>query len=128
MARQSEHRYNSLHGSPQNVDPLWLDTPSFAGVVEDRGSPEIRFIRIVKREGCSVRILVRIPLGELFLNQLSSAAGIEIVSGKPVMLSSYRHDEGFAGEIEANFIPGSSRPVPVVVVARNWTQEHRKAG
>ena len=107
-------------GALQNVDPLWLDTPSFAGVVEDRGSTEIRFIRIVKREGCSVRILVRIPLGELFLNQLSSAAGIEIVSGKPVMLSSYRHDEGFAGEIEANFIPGSSRPVPVVVVARNW--------
>jgi serine phosphatase RsbU (regulator of sigma subunit) len=103
-----------------NADPPWLDTPSFAGVVEDRGSPEIRFLRTVKREGCFVRILVRIPLGELFLNQLSSAAGLEIVNGKPVMLSPYRHDEGIAGGIEANFIPGSSRPVPVVIVARNW--------
>ena len=106
----------SLH----NADPVWLDTPSFAGVVEDRGSSEIRFIRTVKREGCFVRILVRIPLAELFLNQLSSAAGLEIVDVKPVMLSPYRRDEGIAGEIEANFIPGSSRPVPVVVVARNW--------
>jgi sigma-B regulation protein RsbU (phosphoserine phosphatase) len=103
-----------------NADPLWLDTPSFAGVVEDRGSPEIRFLRIVKRQGCFVRILVRIPLGELFLNQLSSAAGLEIVNGNPEMLSPYRRDEGVAGEIEANFIPGSSRPIPVVVVARNW--------
>lgn len=107
-------------GGLHNADPPWLDTRSFAGVVEDRGSPEIRFLRIVKREGCFVRILVRIPLGDLFLNQLSSAAGLEIVNDKPVMLSSYRRDDGIAGEIEANFIPGSSRPVPVVVVARNW--------
>jgi serine phosphatase RsbU (regulator of sigma subunit) len=107
-------------GAVHNVDPPWLDTPSFAGVVEDRGSPEIRFIRIVKREGCFVKILVRIPLGQSFLNQLSSAAGLEIVNGNPVTLSSYRRDEGIAGEIEANFIPGSSTPVPVVVVAKNW--------
>jgi serine phosphatase RsbU (regulator of sigma subunit) len=105
---------------PHNTDPLWLDTPSFAGVVEDRGSSEIRFIRTVKRDGCFVRVLVRIPLAELFLSQLSSAAGLEIVDVRPVMLSPYRRDEGIAGEIEANFIPGSSRPIPVVVVARNW--------
>lgn len=103
------------------ADPLWLDTSSFAGVVEDRGRPEIRFLRIVKREACFVRIVVRIPLGELFLNQLSSVAGLEIVNGKPVMLSQYRRDEGIAGEIEANFVPGSSRPIPVVVVAKNWS-------
>ena len=107
-------------GVLHNADPQWLNTPSFAGVVEDGGSLEIRFLRTVKREGCFVRILVRIPLGNLFLNQLSSASGLEIVNSKPVMLSSYRRDEGIAGETEANFIPGSSRPVPVVVVARNW--------
>lgn len=107
-------------GDLHSADPLWLDTPSFAGVVEDRGRSEIRFIRTVKREGCFVRILVRIPLAELFLDQLSSAAGLEIADVKPVMLSPYLRDEGIAGEIEANFIPGSLRPVPVVVVARNW--------
>ena len=105
---------------PHNADPPWLDTPSFAGVVEDRGHSEIRFIRTVRREGCFVRILVRIPLAELFLNQISSAAGMEVVDVKPVLLNPYRRDEGIAGEIEANFIPGSSRPVPVVVVAQNW--------
>jgi hypothetical protein len=107
-------------GALHKADPPWLDTPSFAGVVEDRGRSEIRFIRTVKRKGCFVRILVRIPLAELFLNQLSSVAGLEIADVKPVMLSPYRRDEGIAGEIEANFIPGSFRPVPVVVVARNW--------
>jgi len=107
-------------GVPHNADPSWLETPSFAGVVEDRGSSEIRFIRTVKRDGCFVRLLVKIPLAELFLNQLSSAAGLEIVDVTPVMLGSYRRDEGVFGAIEANFIPGSSRPVPVVVVARNW--------
>lgn len=105
---------------PHNADPVWLNTHSFAGVVEDRGSSEIRFIRTVKRHGCLVRILVRIPLAELFLNQLSHAAGLKIVDLKPVLLGPYVRSEGFIGMIEANFIPGSSRPVPVVVVARNW--------
>ncbi len=109
-----------LSTASHNTDPLWLDTPSFAGVVEDRGSSEIRFIRTVRRKGCFVRILVRIPLAELFLNQLSTAAGLEIVDLKPVLLSEYLRHEGFAGTIEANFIPGSPKPVPVVVVARNW--------
>jgi len=107
-------------GVPHKADPAWLDTPSFAGVVEDRGSSEIRFIRTVKRDGCLIRLHVRIPLAELFLNQLSSAAGLEVVDVQPVMLNPYRREEGIVGAIEANFIPGSSRPVPVVVVARNW--------
>jgi serine phosphatase RsbU (regulator of sigma subunit) len=104
----------------RNAGPLWLDAPTFAGVVEDRGSPEIRFMRTVKREDCYVRVLVRIPLGELFLNQLSNASGLEVVNSKPVQLSPYRRDEGIAAEIKANFMPGSSKPVPVVVVSRNW--------
>jgi serine phosphatase RsbU (regulator of sigma subunit) len=100
--------------------PLWLDAPSFAGVVEVRGTPEIRFMRTVKREHCSVSVLVRIPLGELFLDQLSNASGLVIVNSKPVLLRPYRRDEGMAEEIQANFMPGSSQPVPVVVVAQNW--------
>ncbi|NYF87998.1 SpoIIE family protein phosphatase [Tunturiibacter empetritectus] len=103
-----------------NANPRWLDATSFAGLVEDRGSAEIRFLRTVKREGCSVRVLVRIPLGGMFLNQLSKASGLEIVDSRPVLLRPYRRDEGIAGEIKANFIPGSSQPVPVVIVARNW--------
>jgi serine phosphatase RsbU (regulator of sigma subunit) len=104
----------------RGAGPLWLDNDSFAGIVADRGSLEIRFLRTVKRDGCSVTILARIPFGVSFLEQLSTAAGLQIASSKPVMLGPYREQEGIAGEIEANFIPGSKRPVPVVVIARNW--------
>ena len=89
----------------------WLDTQSFAGLIEDHGNLEVRFVRTVKREGCSVRLDVIIPLGESFLSQLSSASGLEIVSSKPLLLNNYRRDEGVVGEIEANFVPGSSRAV-----------------
>jgi serine phosphatase RsbU (regulator of sigma subunit) len=103
----------------RGADPAWLNTP-FSGVVEDHGRLEIRFIRRVKRKDCSIRVLVRIPLGDSFLGQLTNAAGLEIVDSRPLKLLEYRRVEGIAGEIEANFMPGSSRAVPVVVVARNW--------
>ena len=102
------------------ANPPWLGRPTFAGIVEDGGDPEIRFVRMVKGNGCFVRVLVRIPLRDTFLNQLSPASGLQIVESQPVMLGRYRQEEGLAGEIEANFVPGSRRPVPVVVVARNW--------
>ena len=102
------------------MNPSWLDAPSFTGIVEDHGQLEIRFLRMVKRNGCSISVLVKIPLGEAFLGQLSAASGLEVVDSRPVMLLPYRHDEGLAGEIQANFIPGSWRPVPVVVIARDW--------
>src|ERR1700688_4511741 len=86
----------------------------------DRGSLEIRSFHSVELEGCSVTILVRNPVDASFLEQLSRAAGLQISSSKPVLLGPYRAEEGTRGEIEANFIPGSRRPVPVVVTARNW--------
>jgi serine phosphatase RsbU (regulator of sigma subunit) len=103
-----------------DAGPPWLNASSFAGVVEDRGRVEIRFLRTVKRDNCFVRVLVKIPLGRHFLNQLSNASGLESLNSEPAILNLYRRDEGIAGEIKANFIPGSSQPVPVVVVARNW--------
>jgi serine phosphatase RsbU (regulator of sigma subunit) len=106
--------------SAYNTDPLWIDSSSFAGVVEDHGNPEIRFIRTAKRKSCFVRILVRIPLSKLIIGQLSSAAGLTVVDNRPVKLLPYRRRQSMLGEIEANFMLGSSRPIPVVVVARNW--------
>jgi serine phosphatase RsbU (regulator of sigma subunit) len=105
-----------IHG----VNPRWLSEPSFAGVVEDQGRLDIRFMGTAKRDGCSVRAVVRIPLGESFFSELSNTSGLEIVDSTPVILSQYRRDEGIADEIEANFMPGSSRPVPVVVIVRDW--------
>jgi len=107
-------------GEAHSAHPLWLGTQSFAGIVEDRGELEIRFLRMVRRNGCFVRVLVRIPLGEAFIGQMSTASGLEVVDSQPVILSRYRQKEGMVDEILANFVPGSRRPVPVVVVARDW--------
>ena len=98
----------------------WDDTHAFTGVVSDRGHLEIRSFHRVEREGCSFILTTRIALDDPFLTQLSSAVGLETVDSKPALLGSYRAEEGIRGEIEANFVPGSRRPVPIVVIARNW--------
>jgi serine phosphatase RsbU (regulator of sigma subunit) len=108
------------HGATNRVSSTWHDTGSFSGIVADRGSLEIRSFRSVKREGCSVMVLVRNPMDTSFLEQLSRGAGLRTSSSKPMLLGPYRAEEGIRGEIEANFIPGSPRPIPVVVIARNW--------
>ena len=101
-------------------EPAWHDTGVFAGVVADRGHLEIRSFHRVERDGCPVILTARVALDDPFLKQLSNAAGLQIVDTRPALLGPYRAEEGIRGEIEANFVPGSRRPVPVVVVARNW--------
>jgi serine phosphatase RsbU (regulator of sigma subunit) len=107
-------------GTTPEINPPWLGRSTFAGIVEDRGNLEIRFTRMVKRDGCSAGVLVSVPISEAFLRHLSAASGLEVVDSQPVMLHRYRYDEGLAREIQANFLPGSWRPVPVVIVARDW--------
>ena len=98
----------------------WGDTDAFAGVVSDRGHLEIRSFHRVEREGCSFIHATRVSLDDPFLTRLSKAAGLQVVESKPALLGPYRAEEGMRGEIEANFVPGSRRPVPIVVIARNW--------
>ncbi len=62
----------------------------------------------------------RVPLDEAYLRELSNAAGLQVVDATHALLGPYRAEEGIRREIEANFVPGSRRPVPVVVIARNW--------
>ncbi|HWF48967.1 MAG TPA: SpoIIE family protein phosphatase [Bryobacteraceae bacterium] len=100
--------------------PAWVGNDSFAGVVVDRDSLEIRALRTDEREGCFVRVLLRVPLTESLAEQLSSAAGLRISSGKPKLLRRFGPHEELRHVIEANFIPGSPRPLGVVVIARNW--------
>jgi serine phosphatase RsbU (regulator of sigma subunit) len=102
------------------VRPKWLRTDSFAGIVIDRDSLAIRSFHVLQREGCVVTIFLSIPLKEALLQRLSRDAGLQLSSSKSVMLHPYRIQEGIGGEIKANFIPGSPRPVPVVAIARNW--------
>ena len=100
--------------------PTWAGDNSFAGIVVDRGSLEIRALRTSERGGCFVRVLLRVPLNESFAEQLSSAAGLRMSSGKPKLLHRFGAHEEIRHMIEANFIPGSPRPLSVVVTARNW--------
>jgi serine phosphatase RsbU (regulator of sigma subunit) len=98
----------------------WHDTGAFAGVVADRGQLDIRSFNRVVGEGCSVMLTDQVVLDDRFLKQLADATGLQIMDSKPALLGPYRAEEGIRGEIEANFVPGSRRPVPVVVTARNW--------
>jgi serine phosphatase RsbU (regulator of sigma subunit) len=102
------------------IKPKWLGADSFSGIVVDRGNLEIRSFRLVEREGCSVSVLVRVRLTESFLDRLSTQAGLEISNARPVLLQRYHAKRGLADEIEANFIPGSNQPIPVLVSARDW--------
>ena len=107
-------------GASNGAGPAGFHTDTFTGIVVDENRMEIRFLRTVHREGFSATIVLKMPLTESVFAQLAEAAGLEIAVSKPVMLRPYRAEEGIGGEVEANFIPGSRRPVPVVVVARNW--------
>ena len=101
------------------TSPPWFDHGSLAGIVNDRGSLEIRASRSVEREGCSISVLVQIPLTESLLKLLSGEVGLEISGTKTVLMQRYRAERGLLGEIEANFVPGSGRAIPVLVSARS---------
>jgi serine phosphatase RsbU (regulator of sigma subunit) len=96
-----------------------FDDASFVGIVNDRGSLEIRAMQSVEREECSVSVMVQIPLTESLLKRLSRDVGLELSGARAVLMQRYRAQRGFAGEIEANFIPGSGWLIPVLVNARN---------
>jgi serine phosphatase RsbU (regulator of sigma subunit) len=100
--------------------PVWLNTGSFAGIVVDQGSLEIRSFSTGEREGCSVTMLLRIPLGESFAKELATPAGLQVSSGTPKLLRRFAAHEDIRHVIEANIVPGSLRPLAVVVTARNW--------
>lgn len=107
-------------GEAREGIPTWLESNSFAGIIVDRGNLEMRSFNTAERQGCSVRVLLRIPLTESFARQVSNEAGLEISSGKPKLLRRFHAHEEISHVIEANLVPGSTRPLSAVVTARNW--------
>src|SRR5215467_15351892 len=63
--------------------------------------------------------MVQVPLTESLLKRLSRDAGLELSGVKTGLMQRFREQRGLAGEIEANFVPGSGWPIPVLVNARN---------
>lgn len=102
------------------VRPAWLDTSSFAGTVVDGGALEIRSLRTLERHGCFVTTFLRIPLNQSLLKRLSTEADLQMSSSEPELRGRNHAHEPLNRVVEANFIPGSNRPVAVVVIARNW--------
>jgi len=74
--------------------PSWLRKGSFAGIVADQGSLEIRSFHEAERERCCLMILVRTPLSGSFLEQMAREAGLQISDSKPMLLHPYRAQEG----------------------------------
>jgi serine phosphatase RsbU (regulator of sigma subunit) len=107
-------------GTSVDARPRWLSADSFAGVIRDQDALEILSFHTMERDECSITIILRRPLTPDYLRELSREAGLQVSDSTPVMLQRYRAEEGMLGEIEANFIPGSRRPVAVAVVAQNW--------
>jgi serine phosphatase RsbU (regulator of sigma subunit) len=109
-------------GSASRNKPAWLDSDSFDGIIVDHGSVEIRSRHEVKRPGCSLEAVLRIPLTRSILEQLSTLAGVQISisESQPVLLRSYLAGAHLKRIIEANFIPWSKVAVSAVVTARNW--------
>lgn len=107
-------------GMTREHRPGWLGTGSFVGIVADRGSLEIRSFGTGERAGCSITMLLRTPLGEPFAREVASTAGLQVSGTEQKLLRRYSAHEAILPDIEANFLPGSSRPVSVIVTARNW--------
>jgi serine phosphatase RsbU (regulator of sigma subunit) len=107
--------------------PEWLDNGEFTGIAEDDNRLEIRFVREVRRPECRASVVLRIPLGKMFLEQLTNAAGLTIANSEPMMLKTYRSEGTLLGEVWANFVPGTRLPAPVVVVAQNWKTGHAES-
>ena len=93
---------------------------NFTSVIADQGELEIRSFHRLESDRSSVVVNGRVALDDQFLKQLANAAGLQVVDTRPTLLGPYRAKGGILGEVEANFIPGSRRPVPIVVTAQNW--------
>jgi len=104
---------------PVTWDVRFDNGGSIGGIVNDRGSLEIRASRSLEREACSISVFVQIPLTGPLLERLSKEVGLEISDTKTMPMQQFGANRGMAGEIEANFVPGSGRPIPVLVSARN---------
>ena len=85
------------------AEHAWHNTSDFGGIVADRGQLEVRSVRKVARDQCSVMLNTRVALDDSLLKQISKAAGLQVVDTRPVLLVPYRAEEGIGGEIEAEF-------------------------
>jgi hypothetical protein len=100
--------------------PNWLPDTGFSGVVVDHGQLEIRNIATLEKGACRVSAIFRMPLGSELARRLSFGESSDVIDvpPRPFYVGGLSHR--VLGMIEANFVPGSPRPAPVVLNVRNW--------
>ncbi len=110
----------SLQISAAPMRPAWLHEREFSGPVVDHGSLEVREFVTAERDGCVVTSIVSLPIGSAMAQRLSLGRGLELsaVPARPFRVHPLHRR--IISTLEANFVPNSSRPVSVVLSARNW--------
>jgi serine phosphatase RsbU (regulator of sigma subunit) len=101
--------------------PTWFPAASFTGIIADGDHLVIRSYHEIDNGDSFLEVYADTAVTKSFLADLSKAAGVQLAGDTPMRLLPYRAQEGIAAEIIANFVPGSHRPIPVVVTASNWT-------
>lgn len=104
---------------PKSRMPQWLKRADYNGIVIDQQHLEIRFVEHLRNDQDAV-LVAHIPIDQRFLSSAAEAAGLSVFDIHQRTVSEYRAAEGVLGEIVANFVPGSGRPVPVIVTAQDW--------
>ena len=108
---------------PQAQMPYWLRGVEFNGIVIDHQALEVLSTKL--SSGKDLMLIGRTPIDKRFLSGAIKTAGLSSVDLQLRPVSEYRASEGLLGEILANFVPGTGRPVPVIITARDWnTGEH----
>jgi serine phosphatase RsbU (regulator of sigma subunit) len=101
--------------------PTWFPAASFTGIIADGDHLVIRSYHEIDNGDAFLEVYADTAITKSFLADLSKAAGVQLAGDTPVRLLPYRAQEGIAGEIFANFVPGSHRAIPVVVTATDWS-------
>jgi serine phosphatase RsbU (regulator of sigma subunit) len=100
--------------------PAWLPKTGYTGLVVDRGQVEIRNVLVQQRGACKVTAIVRLPLGSELAKRLSSSGSMKVTPVTPRLFRVHSPKQQVLETLEANFMPGVSRPISVVLAVRNW--------
>jgi serine phosphatase RsbU (regulator of sigma subunit) len=113
------HRVPVASGSPIE-EPWWMKGGSFAGLVSEGNRLEVVAAKTITRFGCTENFVLRIPLDATVMRELSIASGLRLIAHSPHLIRRNGSGRQIIHIIDENFVPGSSKTMPVVLTARNW--------
>jgi serine phosphatase RsbU (regulator of sigma subunit) len=100
--------------------PDWMPEAGFAGLVVDQGKLDVRSVAAHEEGTCKVTAIFSMPLGSELAKRLSSEGSSDLITVSPTRFHVGGLSHKILGMIQENFLPGTPRPAPVVLTARNW--------